>query len=65
MSEHENVAYVIAQAACLVAETLGMHAENMQREHCGQSMAYVAADFQAAIEKYGCHHNAVLTALRG
>jgi ParB-like chromosome segregation protein Spo0J len=44
-------------------EMEGMIAENKQREHLGVSMAYVEKDFQALIEKYGVHHNALITGL--
>lgn len=39
---------------------MGMVAENKQREYCGEAMAYVASHFEAVIEKYGIHSNAVI-----
>ena len=61
MTPEQKAAYVMAQAACLIAETLGMQAENMQREHRGESMAFVTKDFEDAILKYGVHHNGVIS----
>jgi hypothetical protein len=60
MTSEEKAAYVNSQAACLFAEIAGMTAENMQRQHLGQSMAYVEADFLQRIEDSGCHHNDVM-----
>lgn len=34
-----------------------MIAENKQREHLGQSMAYTDADFVQLIDQFGIHHN--------
>lgn len=65
MTPEQNAAYVMAQAACLIAETFGMHAENMQREHRGESMAFVEKDFQDAINKYGVHRNGVISLFHG
>ena len=42
----------------------GMEAENMQRQHLGQSMAYVEADFQKVIDENGLNHNQVINRLR-
>ncbi len=61
MTEEQKAAYVMGQAACLMAEVAGMQAENQQREYKGEAMAYVENDFTAAIDKYSCHHNAVLS----
>ena len=61
MTPEQKAAYVMGQAACLIAEVFGMQAENMQREHRGESMAFVEKDFKDAIVRYGVHHNGVLS----
>ncbi len=63
MSDEANTAYVLAMIAVLNATIAGMVAENMQRQHRGESMAYVQADFAQEIKGSGMHHNAVLTTL--
>ena len=60
MNENENAAYVMSQAACALIEAMGMHAENMQRQQLGQSMAYSDEAFLKLINRYGIHHNAVI-----
>lgn len=62
MTKAQAAAYVQGQAACLMAEALGMQAENMVRASRGDSMAYGLQDFELAIERYCCHHN-VATAI--
>jgi hypothetical protein len=54
-------AYCMTMAIQTLVEAMGMHAENMQRAHRGESMAYDSAAFQKLIIDNGCHHNAVLT----
>ena len=61
MSDEQNAAYVNAQVACAMIEAMGMQAENQQRAHRGESIAYAEDHFNALITKYGIHHNAVLT----
>lgn len=65
MDEAGRAAFIISQAACAIIDAAGMTAENKQREHNGQSMAYVDADFFRLIDKYGIHHNAVVSFIRG
>ena len=60
MTPEQKAAYIQAQAACAMAEIAGMQAENMQREHRGESMAYVEDDFVEIPNKYGIHTNAVI-----
>lgn len=64
METTERAAFLIAQAACAQAEIAGMTAENQQREHRGESMAYVHSDYLAVIDKYGIGHNAAILWLR-
>lgn len=65
MTDEQKAAYVIGQAACLMAEIAGMQAENQQRAASGFSPAYVQRDFESAIDRYSCHHNAALTLFHG
>ena len=61
MTPEQKAAYINAQAVCTQAEIAGMVAENMQREHLGQSMAYDDKAFLDVVDKYCVSHNAVLT----
>lgn len=61
---NENAIYVQSQIACALIEAMGMQAENMQRQHRGESMAYSDVAFNDLIVKYGIHHNAILTLLK-
>ena len=65
MTPEQKAAYVIAMAACAMAEIAGMQAENQQRTHRGEAMAYPEASFTDAINRNGIHHNAVLTLFHG
>ena len=63
MTLEERAAYINSQVACALIEMEGMKAENMQRAHLGQSMAYSDTSFIALIERYGIGYNAVLSYL--
>ena len=65
MTSDEKVAYINAQVACALIEAEGMKAENAQRAHLEQSMAYPEVAFTDLINKYGIYHNAVLTLFHG
>lgn len=43
-------------------EAMGMQADNLQRERDGSPL-YNLDDFMKLIDKYGIHHNAIVTAL--
>jgi hypothetical protein len=60
MTPEQSAAYVIAQAAQAIITAIGMHSDNMQRQHCGQAMAFCAGDFEQLIMDSGIHHNAVV-----
>jgi len=64
MDEMQRAAYVISQAACLMAETAGMQAENQMRKHRGEAPAYCEKEFQDLILRSGMYHNAVVEYLR-
>lgn len=61
MTPEQQAAFIYAASACALVEAAGMTAENAQRTHRGESMAFVEEHFAKVIEKYGIHSNAVLT----
>ena len=61
MTDEQKAAYINAQAACALAEIAGMQAQNQHRLALGQSIAYGEQDFAAGPDKYGIHHNAVMS----
>lgn len=64
MSKPElEAAYIVSQSACAIIEAMGMVAANKDRESRGFAIAYDEGAFQEVIEKYGIHHNAVMTAI--
>jgi hypothetical protein len=65
MTPEQQAAYVIAMAACVTAETAAMQAENQQRSHRGEAVAYNEQAFTDLINRYGIHHNAILSMFHG
>lgn len=65
MTDEQKAAYVNAQAACAMAEIAGMQALNQYRLARGEAIAYSDEAFDAIPNKYGIHHNAVLTLFHG
>ena len=63
MDKEQRLTYINAMTACAQIECAGMVAENKQREVEGKSMAYTGEDFDRVINKYGIHHNAVISYL--
>lgn len=61
MTEEQNAAYVSSQSACALIEAMGMVAENTHRQQCGKIIVYGEEAFNALINKYGIHHNAIVT----
>lgn len=61
MTPEQQAAYIFAQSVAALAEIEGMKAENMIRESLGHSMAYDHVAFMEVIDRYGLHHNSVLT----
>lgn len=53
-------AYAITIAIQTLVEAMGMQAENQQRIHRGESLAYTEQAFADLINRTGCHHNGVL-----
>jgi len=60
----KNEVYILSQIACALIEAMGLIAEN---QHCQiRSIPYVPygeGAFNQIIEKYGIHHNQVLSVL--
>jgi hypothetical protein len=65
MTPEQRAAYIMAMAACAMAEVAGMQAENQARAHRGEATAYNEQAFNDVISRNGIHHNAVLTLFRG
>lgn len=61
ITDEQKAAYVQAQAVAALIEAMGMAAENMQRSHQGASIAYDEKAFLEIIEKYGLHHNGLMS----
>ena len=60
MTDEQNVAYVNAQVACALIEMEGMKADNIKRTQMNLPPLFRGKDFNALIEKYRIHHNAVI-----
>ena len=58
MNPEQKIAYIIAQAACAQIEAMALLGDNF----AGRP-PYSRDHFMALIEKYGIHHNAVLSLL--
>ena len=63
MDKEQRLTYINAMTVCAQIECAGMVAENEQRKAVGYSMAYTGEDFDRVINKYGIHHNAVISYL--
>lgn len=64
MTPEQQAAYIIAQAACAMIEVAGMQAEDRAWEKLGFN-PHGGEEYRAVIEKYGIHHNAVITLFQG
>ncbi len=58
MTPEQQAAFVVAQAACVMAEIAGMQATNATCDN--QHHVYKQEDFEALIVEYGIHQNAVI-----
>lgn len=65
MTTEQSAAYVNSEAACALIEAMGMAAENQQRQHRGESMAYTQEAFEALLRKHVIGHNAALSTFEG
>ena len=65
MTPEQQAAYVIAMAACAMAEIAGMQAANNERAARGEAMAYNEQAFMDVPNRHGIHHNAVIGMFTG
>lgn len=69
MTKLEAATYLQCMAVCAMAEIAAMQASNSARDLKGvvdaaeEPTNFQYADFMAVIDKYGIHHNSVLTYL--
>jgi hypothetical protein len=64
MTPEQQAAYVIAMAACAMAEVAAMQAANQQCAHRGEAVTYDEQHFRDVITNNSIHHNAVLEMFR-
>jgi hypothetical protein len=60
MTEEQNIIYTKGMLLQAEIKMQGMIAENKIREQSGRSLAYGEDSFNALIEEYGVHHNALI-----
>ena len=65
MTDEQKAAFIMAQATCAMATIAGMQAENRQRLANGYSITYDETAFENVANRYGIHHNAVITFFGG
>lgn len=63
MTENEKAAFVQAQAAAALIEAIGMLAANSDPKNT--SLAYYESDFLGLLDKYGLHHNNLISYFLG
>jgi len=59
MTDEQKAAYINAQCVAANAGIQGMIAENQQRIHRGESLAYTEDAFNLIPREYGLSHNQV------
>lgn len=60
MNEMQQAAYIMAQAACAQIEAIKMQSVNADYARVGREPKYTEKAFEALLDKYGIHHNAVI-----
>lgn len=60
MTPEQKAAFVMAQAACAMAEIAGMQAENQHRTLHGNSNMYGEEAFSGVMTRYTIGHNDVM-----
>lgn len=65
MTDEQKAAYIFSEAVSALTRIEGMRAENMQRAHRNESMAYVEDDFVKVGREYFIGHNAALSIFNG
>lgn len=61
MTENQQAAYVITQAACAMIRAMGMQADNSQHP---EDQPHTKEDFDALIVEYDINYNAVIGEFR-
>jgi len=61
----DGIAILNANVARALIRAMGYQAENLQRQHRGESMAYMEKDFSDLIELEGIGYNDVIGFVRG
>lgn len=64
MGDELKLARIMARCTTALIRAMGMQAENQQREHQGNAMAYDEAAFLKIIEEEGTHWNSICDVLR-
>lgn len=64
MTREQRCAFLVSQSAVLNARIAGMQAENQQRIHRGESLAYAEDAFNKEIDASICNWNSALDYLR-
>ena len=65
MTDEQQAAYVNANAVAALIEAMGMTATNASWINAGQDPVYLQPHFEALIEKYGIHHNSMMSLFHG
>lgn len=60
----DKSAYLNSQIACAMIEAMGMQESNRRSERNGVNGIYFKGDFDNLLDKYGLHHNSVITFLQ-
>jgi hypothetical protein len=61
MTSEQQAAFIMAKAACAMAEIAGMQADNQHRLSLGQSICYDGEAFEGVILRNGIGHNDILS----
>ena len=64
MTPEQKAAFIMAQAACAIAEIAGMQAENQHRANNGDSVRYGEEAFQGVTARFVIAHNDVISFFR-
>ena len=65
MTDEQNIVYTNGILLQAYIECQAMIADNELSKQCGVTIKYDENDFKLLIEKYGVHHNALITNLTG
>jgi hypothetical protein len=61
VTREQAIVYVQAMTTCAMIEMEGLKAENAHRLNRGAPPQNLSYEFEKIIEKYGIHHNGVLS----